>query len=139
MRSAIQALALFGLASAVFAVPAARSETGHKSRQGSRSNTSPAPAPFLYVHVACPSTRRASTEVPDFLCPSVMSNMCLGLADANSYFAGQQAAIDVRELEDFAHEHQDQVCSRSQRPDALLGLTFDVPCAVADGPRWPPV
>ena len=33
----IRALALLGLASAVFAVPAARSETGHKSRQGSRT------------------------------------------------------------------------------------------------------
>jgi hypothetical protein len=37
MRSAIRAFALLGLASTVFAVPAARSETGHKSRQGSHT------------------------------------------------------------------------------------------------------
>ena len=32
-------------------------------------------------------------------------------ADARSYFAGQQAAIDVRELEDFQHDHQDQMAN----------------------------
>jgi len=80
MRSAIRALALLGLASAVFAVPAARSETGHKSRQ-----------------------------------------------DATSYFAGQQAAVDVRELEDFAHEHQDQMARDGLPCDT--DATFRMACA----------
>jgi len=45
---------------------------------------------------------------------SKWSDLSLCCADANAYFAGQQAAIDVRQLEDFAHGHEDQVCTCTQ-------------------------
>lgn len=62
-----------------------------------------------------------------------------GCADASSYFAGQQAAFDVRELEDFAHEHQDQVSALGRNPPAHLRfdpvdmLICEHGCCVSDG------
>ena len=47
---------------------------------------------------------------------SALTSVLHGYADADAYFAQQQAAIDVKDLEHWSKDHQDQVRSNQ---DAL--------------------
>jgi hypothetical protein len=42
---------------------------------------------------------------------SALTSVLHGYADADAYFAQQQAAIDVKDLEHWSKDHQDQVRS----------------------------
>ena len=84
---------------------------------GLRLVTSPAKVRPSALSRLAPTQGRCLNDVHLILSCALRkgANRRVALADASAFFAGQQAAIDVRQLEDYAHEHQDEVRSGTGR------------------------